>query len=195
MGFKHHETRYQFVDSIPQQLEDGILYVSMKYGTAVHKCYCGCGQEVVTPLSPTDWRLTFDGETVTLFPSIGSWSLRCRSHYWVTRNRVEWARSWSDAEINAGRAEDATAKQRYFERLTDEQIVRNQTDAGSDGSSAGPSTSASSVITKRSARLPHQSPDPSAEVHRSPVASHTGRRSLWQLLGVLARLAARRLLP
>ena len=51
---------FEFVQAIPEKLEDGTLYVSMDYATVVHKCCCGCGREVVTPLSPTDWKLTFD---------------------------------------------------------------------------------------------------------------------------------------
>ncbi len=30
------------------------LYISIPYVTAAHKCPCGCGEEIVTPLSPTD---------------------------------------------------------------------------------------------------------------------------------------------
>jgi Family of unknown function (DUF6527) len=83
---------HKFVKSVPETLEQGVLYVSVEYATAIHKCCCGCGNEVVTPLSPKDWKLTFDGETVSLYPSIGNWNFGCRSHYWITKNRVEWAR-------------------------------------------------------------------------------------------------------
>jgi len=38
----------------------------IEYATAVHKCACGCGKEVVTPLSPTDWKLIFDGKALSL---------------------------------------------------------------------------------------------------------------------------------
>ena len=63
--------RNEFVDHIPEQLGDGVLYVSMRFGTVVHRCACGCGKEVVTPLGPAEWRLTYDGRTVSLEPSIG----------------------------------------------------------------------------------------------------------------------------
>lgn len=79
----------KFLDVIPDYLEDDVLYISIQYKTAVHKCACGCGNEVVTPLTPNDWRLIFDGRTVTLRPSIGNWSFECRSHYWITNNVVE----------------------------------------------------------------------------------------------------------
>ena len=58
--------QYRFVEFIPDTLEDGVLYISLKYCTAIHKCVCGWGNEVVTPISPTDWTLTLDGKTITL---------------------------------------------------------------------------------------------------------------------------------
>jgi hypothetical protein len=42
----------------------------------------------VTPFTPTDWRMTFDGESVSLDPSVGNWNQKCRSHYVIRRNRV-----------------------------------------------------------------------------------------------------------
>ena len=44
--------RHEFVDHIPEQLDDGVLYVSIRFGTVVHRCACGCGEEVVTPSRP-----------------------------------------------------------------------------------------------------------------------------------------------
>ena len=80
----------RFVEFLPDKLEDGKLYVSMQYATASHKCCCGCGRDVVTPISPKDWQLMFDGRTVSLTPSIGNWSYPCRSHYWIKGSRVVW---------------------------------------------------------------------------------------------------------
>lgn len=104
----------EFVDAIPEKIERGRLYVSMEFATAVHSCACGCGMEVVTPFSPTDWKLTFDGVSVSLSPSIGNWSFQCRSHYWVRRNHIQWAGEWTDEEIAAGRASDRQNKDRHF---------------------------------------------------------------------------------
>ena len=108
---------HEFVEYIPKELEDGKLYVSIAFATAAHKCCCGCEQEVVTPLTPTDWALIFDGDTVSLDPSIGNWSFKCQSHYRIRRNRVEWAPRWSRREINAGRAHDRLVKQGKFEPI------------------------------------------------------------------------------
>lgn len=107
--------RPQFVESVPETLDAGVLYVSMSLASVIHLCACGCGQEVITPLSPTDWKLCFDGENVTLDPSIGNWSFRCRSHYWVRGGVVQWSSSWSDRQIAAGRAYDREQKNAYYE--------------------------------------------------------------------------------
>lgn len=83
--------RHRFVENIPEVLEQGVLYVSLRYRTMVHRCACGCGEEVVTPIGPAAWTMTYDGGGVSITPSIGNWSLPCRSHYWIERNRVLWA--------------------------------------------------------------------------------------------------------
>jgi hypothetical protein len=108
---------HEFVEFIPDVIEDGKIYVSIDYATAVHNCCCGCGTEVVTPLSPTDWKLVFDGRTISLDPSIGNWSLPCRSHYWVRNNTALWAENWSASRIDANRAHDLRAKKLYFSTL------------------------------------------------------------------------------
>tara|TARA_R110002167_G_scaffold308208_3_gene512958 strand:+ start:249 stop:629 length:381 start_codon:yes stop_codon:yes gene_type:complete len=95
----------RFVDTIPRELEDGVLYFAMEYGTVLHKCCCGCGSEVNTPLSPTDWNMKYDGKKVSLSPSIGNWDYHCRSHYWIIENEVVWARSWSQSEVEENRRE------------------------------------------------------------------------------------------
>jgi len=108
--------KYEFVEFIPEEIEEGVLYVSVQYRTAVHKCICGCGNKVVTPISPTDWRLTFDGKSVSLYPSIGNWSFECKSHYWITNNVIKPAREWTYNEIEAGREEDKKLKKKYFRK-------------------------------------------------------------------------------
>jgi hypothetical protein len=128
---------HEFVEFIPDVLEENRLYISLAYGTAVHRCFCGCGREVVTPLSPTDWHLTFDGRTVSLFPSIGSWNSPCRSHYWIKKNRAHWAPQWTEAQIAAGRRHDAQTKKRYL-------------DAQEDGTPDGVAPPAISSATERS---------------------------------------------
>lgn len=97
---------HKFVTTIPNTIDDGIIYISMEYATAIHKCCCGCGNKVVTPFSTSDWNLSFDGESISLSPSIGNWSFPCQSHYWITKNEVIWAEKWSKEEIEAVRDYD-----------------------------------------------------------------------------------------
>lgn len=102
----------EFVRAMPETLEAGILYVSIDFVIAAHLCCCGCGMEVVTPLSRTDWTLLYNGEAASLYPSIGNWSFPCQSHYWVDDGRVVWAGAWSQNQIERGRALDRIAKHR-----------------------------------------------------------------------------------
>ena len=109
---------HKFVEFIPTELEDNVIYVSLDYCTVVHNCCCGCGNEVVTPLSPTDWKLTFDGESISLYPSIGNWSFSCQSHYWIKNNRVQWAKRWSKKEIIVRRQRDYFEKRKFYDNNT-----------------------------------------------------------------------------
>lgn len=107
--------KHKFVEFIPDVLEDGMIYISMDFATAAHKCACGCGNEVVTPFSPTDWKMTFNGEAVSLHPSIGNWNFDCQSHYWIKNNRVEWSGKWSKKKISDGRISDKYRKGNYYQ--------------------------------------------------------------------------------
>lgn len=107
---------FKFLEFIPSELEEGVLYITVEYKTAVHLCICGCGNRVVTPITPTDWKLTFDGKSVSLFPSIGNWNFDCRSHYWIRNNEVVIASSWSHEEIDFGRKKDSKKKYKYFKK-------------------------------------------------------------------------------
>ena len=106
---------HEFVEFVPDQLHEGVLYISLAYNTAVHKCCCGCGNEVVTPISPVDWTLGYNGESITLRPSIGNYSFECRSHYWITRNRVDWSPVPSLRKIEDDREADRLNRLAYFE--------------------------------------------------------------------------------
>lgn len=111
--------QHQFVEEIPRELQPGILYISMEFATAQHLCPCGCGGEVVTPLHPTRWRLTYDGEGVSLHPSVGSGSLPCRSHYFIRDNHIQWVR-WSEEEAQHAKRRDRMDSETYFtDRQTD----------------------------------------------------------------------------
>lgn len=111
---KLHRVTHRFVESIPTPLEDGVVYVSIGFGTVIHKCCCGCGDKVVTPLTPGDWTVIHDGQSISLYPSIGRWNAPCQSHYWIRNNRVIWASRCSKKRIERGRNLEALDKEQYF---------------------------------------------------------------------------------
>lgn len=116
---------HEFVEFIPSELQEGTLYVSVQYATAVHTCACGCGNKIVTPISPAGWRLLFDGDSVSLTPSIGNWQFPCRSHYWIKSNKVRWVEAWTPEQIAAGRQREARDYEQYF---ADREVVSNATE-------------------------------------------------------------------
>lgn len=99
----------QFVEFVPDQLDDGVLYISERFRTCSHKCCCGCGDEVVLPLSPAEWQLSRDGDFVSLWPSVGNWDYPCRSHYVIRRNQVRWAASMTAHQIRRVKQRDEVA--------------------------------------------------------------------------------------
>ena len=103
-----------FVDTIPDRLEEGILYICERYRIAAHKCGCGCGEEVITPLTPADWSVHKEGNAISLTPSIGNWSFACKSHYWIRRNQVIWAGDLSQRQIDQVRIRDKADKAAYI---------------------------------------------------------------------------------
>ena len=113
-----------FVESIPERLEEGVLYISERYKTAIHKCCCGCGEEVVTPLSPADWSIKKASGCVSLMPSIGNWSFGCKSHYFIQNNKVIWAEKFSQWQIDFVKAKDKADKKSYIEVINQQKRKR-----------------------------------------------------------------------
>lgn len=87
---RHDSLTSEFVEWIPEKLEEGILYVSLKYEVAIHLCACGCGEQTVTPFGRGGWTFTMAEGRVTLHPSIGNQQFACRSHYWIEKDAVRW---------------------------------------------------------------------------------------------------------
>ncbi len=108
--------RVMQVNLMPSEMANGVLYVSARYKTAAHLCCCGCGSKIVTPLKPSGWRLSGHQNAPTLRPSVGNWNLPCRSHYFISGGKVQWARQWSEAEIQAGRWKDDSLRRAHFDR-------------------------------------------------------------------------------
>jgi hypothetical protein len=110
--------QHRYVEFIPKELDEGILYISKRFNTASHLCCCGCGSKVVTPLNPAKWRLVDHNSTVSLSPSIGLGALPCRSHYWIRRSRIDWYPDMTDAQTRRAEQADEYASQVYTgERL------------------------------------------------------------------------------
>lgn len=103
--------RAQFVETMPDALEDGVIYVSQQYRVALHNCCCGCGEEVSTPIGPTEYSISMEGGGVTVRPSIGNHDFACRSHYIIEHGAIVWAGEMSRQAIEWGRAQD-----RYLKR-------------------------------------------------------------------------------
>ena len=89
MGLKEFEVK--LVRRVPEELEKGSLYVCFECNVVVHKCACGCGEKVVLPIAPDFWSVKYDGEHISMNPSIGNFQFPCRSHYWIRENKVIWA--------------------------------------------------------------------------------------------------------
>lgn len=113
---KIKQIKPEYVEYIPEHLEEGVLYISERYRTAVHKCCCGCGQEVVTPLSPADWSVKCNGGRVSLSPSIGNWSYPCRSHYVIRNSSVLDAKAMTEQQIQRVKANDRADKTAQIHR-------------------------------------------------------------------------------
>lgn len=81
---KLNEIKPEYCEFIPEELEHGVLYISLRFRVAVHLCACGCGGKTITPLN--QWNLTANNDIVTLRPSIGNWSGErpYHAHYYIT---------------------------------------------------------------------------------------------------------------
>lgn len=82
----------EFVEFMPEEMSEGVLYISENFEIAIHLCPCGCRNKVsITFGSWADsWLLTNEIGLITLIPSIGN-RFACRSHYWIRNNQVIWA--------------------------------------------------------------------------------------------------------
>ena len=87
---KVNEFEIQSVRRIPHKLERGVLYVCLDCQVAVHLCACGCGEKTVTPLGLHGWSLNYKDGKLSLNPSIGNFNIPCRSHYYISENKVLW---------------------------------------------------------------------------------------------------------
>lgn len=91
INIKIHKLETQWVKTMPEVLEDGVLYISPEYYVAIHNCACGCGNKVVMTIDRDyGWILSYDGDGVSFSPSIGNFNFPCKSHYYIKNNVIEW---------------------------------------------------------------------------------------------------------
>ena len=85
---KKKRLKHVFVDSIPATLQESVIYVCLKHNIVSHLCACGCGNRIDTPIDPSEWKLTYDGKAISLYPSIGNWDIPCRTHYFISGDMI-----------------------------------------------------------------------------------------------------------
>jgi Family of unknown function (DUF6527) len=84
---KKVEITTEYVEFIPNELEDNKIYISEKYKVSVHGCLCGCGNITALPLSSNGWNLIKEKDNkISFTPSIGNYNFPCKSHYIITNN-------------------------------------------------------------------------------------------------------------
>ncbi len=112
-----------YVTNLPISLDEGLLYVSRKYGISGHLCPCGCGNKIITPLGKTEWKLKVIKGKPSLYPSIGNWQLRCKSHYWILKGKVVWSYMWTDEQIKAGQETENCRRVEYYSKHGGSNII------------------------------------------------------------------------
>lgn len=113
---RYNSLSLRLVDEMPATLEPGILFVSKRFKVAGHLCACGCGNKVVVRLGDPGYTFTERSSRPTLRPSIGSWQLDCRSHYFITDGQIDWREGWSDWEVQAGREAENDRLEEHYRR-------------------------------------------------------------------------------
>ena len=115
MKEKAQEIRPRFVESIPPgRPPAGEFLISIKYGMGVLRCPCGCGNTMDVNIEPHRWSIKWDGEHISVCPSISSDWMGCRSHYWVRRNRIVWGYPISRTAEEKKEKEEAKARERIY---------------------------------------------------------------------------------
>jgi len=119
--------RPEYVEQLPEQLAEGVLYICEEFDLTAHKCCCGCGEDVYNKLGPGKWRIVkmSDG-SVSLDPSVGNWNYACRSHYWIRKNRIVDAGRMSARAIREVQRRDRRDRDRYIARVNAQADVADE---------------------------------------------------------------------
>lgn len=88
---KKVEVTTKFITTVPDFLEQNVIYISERHHTAIHLCLCGCGNKSVTPFRRNfgskefGWSIAIaKGYGVTIMPSILNTNCPNRTHYIIT---------------------------------------------------------------------------------------------------------------
>ena len=73
--------------------------------------------------------MIYNGEAISLKPSVGNWSFDCKSHYWITNNEVEWSLKWSDKTISEVRAVEDSERKKYYRNKDSQNIEESLSDS------------------------------------------------------------------
>lgn len=81
-----------FVDTMPDTLKRGEVYICERYNTSQHICLCGCDNKVVMPLGGGQWwELVKEKDgSVSFIGSVGNYNFPCQSHYVITKNKANF---------------------------------------------------------------------------------------------------------
>ena len=94
MKVRINELKPVFVEFIPNEKEEGILYISERFRLSVHLCACGCREQTVLPFGREEggWDMVNNNGLVSLSPSIGNFSGEnpYHAHYFITENKIIW---------------------------------------------------------------------------------------------------------
>lgn len=91
---------YLATDRIPKQLNEGVVYHNPEFEIGAMLCACGCGLRVDL-LVPDSHQIKSENGLATITPSILVCAGPCRSHYFITAGRVEWATEFTAAQASA----------------------------------------------------------------------------------------------
>lgn len=92
--------RYVSTDRIPKELATGVVYHNPEFELGALLCACGCGLRIDL-LVPDSHQITSENGLATVTPSILVVAGPCRSHYFITAGRVEWANEVTEAQASA----------------------------------------------------------------------------------------------
>ena len=89
--------KYTFVTDVPGKIKENYIYIiqdGKEPDAIAFNCPCGCKKiihlNLLKDMRPC-WSFVIHKKQISLYPSIRAKS-GCKSHFWVTNNKVEWSK-------------------------------------------------------------------------------------------------------